>query len=184
MIRRNLDNKYYNRTSIRQYNPSHLKTTGIKSSAFIFSVTIFLCLSVFLVSGCSSNPVYTSKKHTSVSSKKKKQPAKSTGKYRNGQVIEGIASYYGPGFHGRLTANGEKYNQNGLTCAHKHLPFGTILKITYIKTGKTVTVRVNDRGPYVKGRIIDLSVGAAKKIGMLNDGTGKVKIQIIKLGNN
>lgn len=102
--------------------------------------------------------------------------------FHEGQVLKGIASYYGPGFHGKLTANGERYDQNGLTCAHRSLPFGTILRVTVLKTGRTVKVRVNDRGPYVGDRIIDLSVGAARRLGMLEMGTAEVAATIVRLG--
>lgn len=74
------------------------------------------------------------------------------------------ASWYGPGFHGRTTANGERYNMYGMTAAHKTLPFNTRLRVTY--KGKTVVVRINDRGPYIKGRDLDLSYGAAKRLGI------------------
>ena len=84
-----------------------------------------------------------------------------------------ITSWYGPGFHGKLTANGERYNQNGLTAAHKTLPFGTRLKVCY---ERCAVVRVNDRGPYVYGRDIDLSKGAADRIGLTNSGVGRVNI--------
>lgn len=73
------------------------------------------------------------------------------------------ASWYGPGFHGNQTASGEIFNQNDMTAAHKTLPFGTIVKVTH--NGKSVKVRINDRGPFIKGRTIDLSKAAAKKIG-------------------
>lgn len=79
---------------------------------------------------------------------------------------QGIASWYGPGFHNRLTANGERYNMNALTAAHRTLPFGTMVLVKNTATGKTVTVRINDRGPYIKGRIIDLSRAAAKELGI------------------
>ncbi len=105
-----------------------------------------------------------------------------TESFRVGQVLVGEASYYGPGFHGKLTANGEVYDQNDLTCAHKTLPFNTKLRITFIPTGKSVIVRVNDRGPYKRGRILDLSVEAARRLGMTGDGTGLVRAQIISLG--
>ncbi len=108
--------------------------------------------------------------------------AEQQGKYRQGQVLTGRASFYGPGFHGKKTANGEIYNQNALTCAHRELPFGTVLEVTYKKTGQKVRVRVNDRGPYKHGRIIDLSVAAARRIGLYNDGTGEVTAKIIKMG--
>lgn len=74
-----------------------------------------------------------------------------------------VASWYGPGFHGRLTASGERFNQNAMTAAHKTLPFGTVVKVTY--KGRSVVVRINDRGPFTKGRTIDLSKAAARKIG-------------------
>ena len=94
------------------------------------------------------------------------------------------ASYYAEKFHGKRTSNGEIFNMNDLTCAHKSLPFNTILKVTNLSNGKTVQVRVNDRGPFVAGREIDLSKAAAKKLGMINSGTAKVKIQIVKMGKN
>lgn len=80
---------------------------------------------------------------------------------------QGIASWYGPGFHNRLTANGERYNMNALTAAHRTLPFGTMVLVKNTVTGKTVTVRINDRGPYIKGRIIDLSRAAARELGIV-----------------
>ena len=94
------------------------------------------------------------------------------------------ASFYAEKFHGKRTSNGEIFNMNDLTCAHKSLPFNTILKVTNLSNGKSVQVRVNDRGPFVAGREIDLSKAAAKKIGMINSGTAKVKIQIVKMGKN
>ena len=84
-----------------------------------------------------------------------------------------ITSWYGPGFHGRLTANGERYNQNGLTAAHKTLPFGTRLRVCF---RRCAVVRVNDRGPYVHGREVDLSRGAADAIGLTSSGVGRVKL--------
>ena len=83
-----------------------------------------------------------------------------------GPLGRGKASWYGPGFHGRLTANGERFNTNAFTAAHKTLPFGTKVKVTNNKTGRSVVVRINDRGPYVHGRVIDLSKASARAIGM------------------
>lgn len=100
----------------------------------------------------------------------------------NGTVLKGEASYYGPGFHGRPTANGERYDQNAYTCAHKTLPFHTILRVTLPSTGQSVDVRVNDRGPYKDGRILDLSVAAAKKIGLVPLGVASVEAQVIQSG--
>ncbi|XVJ52357.1 MAG: septal ring lytic transglycosylase RlpA family protein [Vampirovibrio sp.] len=92
-----------------------------------------------------------------------------------GKLIEsGIASWYGPGFHGRTTASGKKFDQNAMTVAHKSLPFGTKLRVE--SNGKSVIVTVNDRGPFVKGRVIDLSKAAARQLGIDKSGTAQVKI--------
>ena len=88
----------------------------------------------------------------------------------------GVASYYSDKFVGRKTANGERYRKGKRTAAHQTLPFGTRVKVTNLKNGRSVTVRINDRGPFAKGRIIDLSKSAARKIGMLQSGTAKVQI--------
>lgn len=97
-------------------------------------------------------------------------------KSSKGFVQVGIASWYGPGFHGSRTASGEIYNMYKLTAAHKTLPLGTYVKVINLENGRSVVVKVNDRGPFVPGRIIDLSYAAAKKLGMLKKGTAKVKI--------
>lgn len=89
----------------------------------------------------------------------------------------GIASWYGPGFHGRTSASGERFDQNAMTAAHKTLPFGTRVKVIDQRTGKAVSVRINDRGPYHGKRIIDLSAAAASKLGMKQAGVGKVCLE-------
>lgn len=94
-------------------------------------------------------------------------------------VERGDASWYGTKFHGRLTANGERYDMYKMTAAHKHLPLPTYVKVTNLDNGKQVIVRVNDRGPFHKGRIIDLSYAAASKIGILKHGTGRVEVEAI-----
>jgi rare lipoprotein A len=91
------------------------------------------------------------------------------------------ASWYGPRFHGKFTANGEVYDQMALTAAHKSLSFGTLLKITNPKNGKSVIVRINDRGPYIEGRELDLSKGAAIELGILEKGVARVKVQEVAL---
>lgn len=93
----------------------------------------------------------------------------------------GMASWYGPGFHGNRSANGEVFNQNGLTAAHRNLPFGTQVRVTNLNTGQAVVVRITDRGPHVRGRIIDLSAGAARVIGVVNAGVAPVRLDV--LGN-
>lgn len=97
-----------------------------------------------------------------------------------GESFSGMASYYGPGFHGKKTASGKSYDQNSMTCAHKTLPFGTKLQITLLSNGKTVVVQVEDRGPYMDGRILDLSVAAAKKIGLTGVGVGEVLATVVE----
>lgn len=94
-------------------------------------------------------------------------------------MIAGKASWYGPGFHGRTTANGETYDQNAMTAAHKSLPFGTRVRVTNERTGKSVVVRINDRGPYVGKRVIDLSKAAAKRVGMIKSGIAPVTIEVL-----
>lgn len=89
----------------------------------------------------------------------------------------GMASWYGPGFHGRKTASGERFNQNKLTAAHRKLPLGSEVKVTNLENGRSITVEINDRGPYKKGRVLDLSKAAAKKLGMVEDGVAKVRIE-------
>jgi rare lipoprotein A len=90
----------------------------------------------------------------------------------------GVASYYGPGFNGRLTASGQRFNTHAMTAAHKTLPFGTRVKVTNLNNAKSVIVIINDRGPYVRGRIIDLSQNAKQKISM--GGTAKVSLEVLK----
>lgn len=96
----------------------------------------------------------------------------------NGRVIMGHASYYGKFFHNKTTANGEKFNMYAMTAAHKTLPFGTKVEVTLPETGKTVIVRINDRGPFIKGRDIDLSQNAAMRLGMLEKGVARVRMQL------
>ena len=95
------------------------------------------------------------------------------------EAIVGIASYYAAKFHGRRTASGEKFSQKVLTAAHLSLPFGTLLKVTNLQNLKSVIVRVNDRGPHVRGRIVDLSRAAAELIGMRHTGTARVELEIL-----
>ncbi|HEY9650309.1 MAG TPA: septal ring lytic transglycosylase RlpA family protein [Coleofasciculaceae cyanobacterium] len=93
--------------------------------------------------------------------------------------VTGIASWYGPGFHGRRSASGERYNQNAMTAAHRSLPFGTNVQVTNLNNGRSVVVRINDRGPYARGRIIDLSAAAARVLGVMNTGIAPVRIDVL-----
>ena len=94
-------------------------------------------------------------------------------------VQEGEASYYADSLHGNKTASGAPYDKNAMTAAHRSLPFDTRVKVTYLKTGKSVEVVINDRGPHAKGRIIDLSGAAAQAVGLVEDGHGKVKLEVL-----
>jgi rare lipoprotein A len=96
-----------------------------------------------------------------------------------GYQQKGLASWYGPGFHGKRTANGEVYDMNALTAAHRSLPFDVIVEVQNLDNGASVLVRINDRGPFVRGRIIDLSREGAKRLGMLGPGTARVKLRVV-----
>jgi rare lipoprotein A len=91
-------------------------------------------------------------------------------------LSEGLASYYGPGLHGRKTASGERFDQNALTAAHRTVRFGTCLRVVNMENGKSVQVRVNDRGPFKEERIIDVSLGAARKLEMVEKGLVRVRV--------
>jgi rare lipoprotein A len=102
-------------------------------------------------------------------------PMRSAKGYRE----EGIASWYGPGFHGHSTSSGEIYDQYKPTCAHKLLPMHTMVRVTNLENGRTMELRVNDRGPFVAGRIIDLSLAGAKELGVHGRGTAKVRVEVV-----
>jgi rare lipoprotein A len=124
----------------------------------------FLLLLVFFAAACARTPEVPS------------------GEPKEGPTQLITASYYGEKHAGLLTANGEVFDPNALTAAHRRYPFGTILKVTNPKNGKSVRVRINDRGPYVNGRSLDLSQRAAREIGMEQVGVSLVKVEVLKLG--
>jgi rare lipoprotein A len=96
-----------------------------------------------------------------------------------GTLQEGLASWYGPGYDGKRTASGEAFDQDALTAAHFDWAFGTRVEVTLLSTGRTCVVRINDRFPNHKGRVIDVSKGAAKAIGLVGPGTGRVRLQVV-----
>ncbi|MBI4727623.1 septal ring lytic transglycosylase RlpA family protein [candidate division TA06 bacterium] len=132
--------------------------------------------------GCTPAPIYRSGtvSNSPLKETAAEQKAQPPAKTEPGPlaVQQGLASYYGQEFHGRKTANGEIFDMQAMTAAHRTLPFGTTVKVTNLKNEQSVTVRINDRGPFVEGRIIDLSQGAAKKIGI--DGVEPVRLEIIQ----
>ena len=141
-------------------------------------------LLIFIFYSCSPAPRYNS---SSIKNKKqivKKVSKRNASKFNKETTIyEGVASYYGPNFHGKLTANGEVYDMYGVTAAHKEIPFNTVARVTNLDNGKSLILRINDRGPYIDGRILDCSYGAAKKLDFINNGTANVKIEIIEWGD-
>ena len=100
---------------------------------------------------------------------------------RKGQQQKGKASWYGKNWHGRKTASGEPFDRRKLTAAHRRLPFGTIVRVTNLRNKRSVRVRINDRGPFIKGRIIDVSEAAARRLKMLRAGVVPVSIEIIRV---
>lgn len=107
------------------------------------------------------------------------EPAIPVAAPRVATVLTGVASWYGPGFHGRRSASGEIYNQHAMTAAHRSLPFGTQVRVTNLNNGHQVVVRINDRGPFIPGRVIDLSAGAATALGMTYSGLAQVRIEVL-----
>lgn len=108
--------------------------------------------------------------------------AHETGAHGAGVVVKsisGAASWYGPKFHGRLTASGEPFDMHQLTAAHRTLPFGTRVRVTHVANDRSVVVRINDRGPFHGKRVIDLSRKAAEVIGLVQRGVGKVKVEVL-----
>ena len=133
---------------------------------------------------CTSSPRYRSgSKLEPATTKKQKQKNKKSSFNKSKKVYKGISSYYGPKFHGKLTANGEIFDMYGVTAAHKELPFNTTVRVTNENNGKSILIRINDRGPYVGNRILDCSFGAAKKLGFVGEGTAPVKIEVIEWGD-
>ena len=140
-----------------------------------------------MIMGCSSSPRYTtgSTLSRSKSTKKIKSTSASSknGKVKHRKVMTGVSSFYAEDFHGKLTANGEVYDMYGVTAAHKTLPLNTVCRVTNLANNKSLILRINDRGPYIKGRILDCSYGAAKKLDFIKEGTTNVKIEVIEFGD-
>lgn len=144
---------------------------------------LFLFIVLIVLIGCSSNARYTTKgasKRNVQQRYSSKDPAKFETELKSENVYYFVTSYYGKKFHGRPTANGDTFDMNKMTCAHKTLPFNTMLRVTNEDNGKSVVVRVNDRGPFIKGRDLDLSKGAAEIIGLIPYGVKKLKVEILK----
>jgi peptidoglycan lytic transglycosylase len=122
-----------------------------------------LLVSIVVVGGCAQH----------------KGPSASPASIERRHVETGQASWYGKAHQGKLTASGERFDMHALTAAHRTLPFGTIVRVTHLKSGKSVNVRINDRGPFRSGRIIDLSYEAARRLGIASRGTARVELTVI-----
>lgn len=156
-------------------------------SALLLGLTLVL-------SGCAETELLV---HTAKTAKSHQPDAGSKGRYKVGSAYQiqgvwyypkeewdysetGIASWYGPGFHGKQTANGEMFDENALTAAHRTLPMPSIVRVTNLDNGRAIVVRVNDRGPFAHGRIIDLSRRSAQLLGFMNKGTAKVRVELME----
>lgn len=150
------------------YQSTH---TLLKLTLFLFPVILLAsCGTVKRGSGPAAGPVSGAESRTE--------------SLNNSRIIgSGIASWYGPNFHGKLTANGETFNMNDLTAAHKTLPFNTVVKVENLDNNRSVIVRINDRGPYVGDRIIDLSKKSAEEVDMIGAGTANVRIVYLREGD-
>ena len=158
-------------------------------------LSIFLIIVIF--ASCSSSPRYGRsapakyKKVTSTASKKSKPKSKAifidpktvNTNVKHKKRMVGISSFYAEDFHGKLTANGEIYDMYGLTAAHKTLPLNTVARVTNLENGKSLILRINDRGPYIQGRMLDCSYGAAKKLDFVQQGKTKVQVDVIEWGD-
>ena len=156
-------------------------------------------IGVLVLVSCSSSPRYGntagSLKHkkTIRAAKPKKKNTKSKAIFIDPKTVNtnvkhkkrmvGISSFYAEDFHGKLTANGEIYDMYGITAAHKTLPLNTVVRVTNLENGKSLILRINDRGPYIQGRMLDCSYGAAKKLDFIKQGKTKVQVDIIEWGD-
>ena len=141
-------------------------------------IKFILIFALFIVS-CGSSIAYGDYVDTTGWSRKQIESIK-----KHPQTQIGIASYYGKKFHKKRTANGEIFNMYKVSAAHKSYPLGTKVRVTNLENGKSIKLVINDRGPFVKGRIIDLSYRAARKLDFVSQGTTKVRINVIRLGDN
>ena len=133
-------------------------------------ISIIISALIFTLIGCSVSPRFRT------------EPIPIEGKVLSTEI--GIASYYGKEFHGKKTASGEIFDMHKFSAAHKDYPLGTIIRVTNLNNGKSLVLKINDRGPFVKGRIIDLSYAAANELDFVLEGTTTVKIEVLKWGQN
>ncbi len=133
---------------------------------------IYLFIIVILFGGCVASPRFTSERFSRITNKTYLM------------IEEGVASYYADEFHGKQTSNGETYDMYQMTAAHQTLPFNSRVRVINLNNGKSVEVRINDRGPFKDNRVIDLSLSAAKLLEMIGPGTAQVRLEVIEVGSS
>lgn len=143
------------------------------------------CLLSIALAACTASPRYPSPPKSSPPADRSANLSEITRPGRANVSTEGayqigLASYYAHKFHGRQTANGEIFDMYGLSAAHRELPLGTVIRVTHMGNGRSLELRVNDRGPFIPGRILDLSLGAAQKLDMVEAGVAEIRIDILK----
>lgn len=159
-----------------------------RTAAFLAKTAFCICLAVFFA-GCAHTPPPPPGTPGTPPGLRTQKPYQIKGIWyyplptADGYVEEGIASWYGSDFHGKRTSCGELYDMYGISAAHKTLPLGTYVKVTHLGNGRSIVLRVNDRGPFVSGRIIDLSCGAAQELGMMNAGTARVRVEAVQVAS-
>jgi rare lipoprotein A len=163
----------------------------------LWSAVTLSVAAAILLTGCAETQLVAHTAKRIGDATEQPQSAQPTGRYKVGKPYQiaglwyypkvdyaysetGIASWYGPGFHGNETANGEVYDQNALTAAHRTLPMPSMVRVTNLENGRSLKLRVNDRGPFARGRIIDVSRKAADLLGFLNQGTAKVRVEVVE----
>ena len=152
---------------------------GIDVRRYIIIVSLTLLFSMLLLTACGPKRQVTGVRKAPPAPKEEKLAYAKVEKRETQGVQYGVASWYGPDFHGKTTSSGEIYDMYQLTCAHNTLPLGTLVIVTNLENGKSLELKVNDRGPFVKDRIIDLSYAAASILGVYEKGTAWVKVETI-----
>ena len=149
-------------------------------------IRILSCAMTFLLVSCASTPRFAERGGQHSGDRRTTAQTEQPIQQNSGKIlltIEGIASYYAHDFNGKQTSNGEIFDMNALTAAHRTFPFGTKVRVTNLENNKIVVVRVNDRGPFKEGRMMDLSMGAAKEIDLIRTGTARVRLEVLEWGN-
>ena len=144
------------------------------------------CAVAFLLASCVSTPRFTDRGEQHSGEHRPTAQTEQPIQQNSGKILltlEGIASYYADDFHGKQTSNGEVFDMNALTAAHRTFPFGTKVRVTNLENNKIVVVRINDRGPFKEGRMMDLSMGAAKELDLIRTGTARVRLEVLEWGN-